>query len=180
MSLSKNKKLFLLILTVLLLAASAVAYLLYSKKSPLTDINSASEYNKIDYSPATAEDKKYNDTIKENLPSEGFSSEEQSQSGDVKITIVDASQYDQEFEVRAYVAGTLSNEGTCTVTFTKDGNRTVTKSVSAAPNVSNMSCATAKIPVSDFQSKGDWSLVVSYQSNNGVVGQGNPTTVSIK
>ncbi len=180
MSLFKNKKLVFLVIIVLLLVASAGAYLLFSKKTPSSGTNSTSEYNKIDYSPATSEDREYNDEIKENLPTEGSTNDQQNQSADLRISIVDASQYDQEFEVRAYVTGTLSNDGTCTATFTKDGNRTVTKSVIAAPNVSNMSCATAKIPVSDFQSKGEWGLVVSYQSTNGVVGQSKPVTVTIK
>ena len=82
----------------------------------------------------------------------------------VNVIINDASQYDSVVEVRSYVEGIIETDGTCTLTFTKDGT-SFTKTTSPLTNPSYTTCKTIDIPVSEFSSKGTWQLTVSYLSS---------------
>lgn len=81
----------------------------------------------------------------------------------VEVLIVDASQYGNTFEIRAYAAA--PEDGTCTFTLSK-GALVVTKESPATIGPSTSSCQTVDIPVDNFTEKGSWHLVISYKSKS--------------
>ncbi len=92
------------------------------------------------------------------------------------VSIVDASQYGEEVEVRAFV-GNIIAEGTCWVVFTMDREQ-LSKEVSARPDASTSICETLVVPRSEFASTGVWSVEVIYTNDSA---KGSATTsVEIK
>lgn len=84
----------------------------------------------------------------------------------VTVFIVDASQYDNTVEVRAYVSGVVES-GVCNVVFTQ-GTSKITKQVAATANASSTVCATLDVPLSEFSGRGTWNVTVSYSSDTSV------------
>jgi hypothetical protein len=68
-----------------------------------------------------------------------------------------------EVQVDGFVTGVVEDDGTCTLSLTKDG-RTVTGSGSAVPNASMTACGGLAVP-GDQVSAGTWQAVLSYRSN---------------
>lgn len=93
------------------------------------------------------------------------------------VVIVDAAQYGETIEVRAY-ANEVSASGTCTFTFSK-GDATVVRGSASSPSAQTTSCATLTMPVSAFATRGDWSLVVKYASSSSN-GESDAKTVTVK
>lgn len=83
-------------------------------------------------------------------------------SDNVGVVIVDASQYDNIFEIRAYANATES--GTCSYTFTS-GSKTVTKQTDANSGPSTASCNTLEVPVSEL-GIGTWDITIDYASTS--------------
>jgi hypothetical protein len=81
-----------------------------------------------------------------------------------QINIVDASQYDDIFEVRAGVTNLTEEGGQCEFTFTRNSD-TLTYDSKASFTGTNVNCETLDVPVSDFPSKGEWQMVVKYTSS---------------
>lgn len=67
------------------------------------------------------------------------------------------------YVVNAIVSGVIEAGGTCTVTASRTGATSVTKSGAAVDNVSNTNCAPITFSASEL-SAGDWSLKVTYAS----------------
>jgi hypothetical protein len=82
---------------------------------------------------------------------------------DVTPTIVDASQYGDQVEVRSYVSGIIESGGTCTATFTK-GSQTVTKTAAGVADATTTRCSIIDVSRSEFASAGSWSIAVTYDS----------------
>jgi hypothetical protein len=80
-----------------------------------------------------------------------------------QIVIVDASQYDNIFEVRAGVNNLAEDNGTCEFTFTR-GNNSLSYTSAAIFSGTGIDCQTIDIPVEDFTPKGEWQMVVKYTS----------------
>ncbi len=83
---------------------------------------------------------------------------------DVNLVIVDASQYDQEVEIRAFASNIVQN-GTCTFTLTR-GGKILEKSAPAYADASSTPCITQTIARSEFPDAGNWDLTVTFYSGN--------------
>jgi cytoskeletal protein RodZ len=94
------------------------------------------------------------------------------------INIVDASQYDDTFEVRAGVTNLTEEGGKCEFVFTK-GSQTLTRTTNAIFSGTRVDCETLDILVVDFPAKGEWQMVVKYTSA-AAVGSSDSRTVTIK
>jgi len=95
-----------------------------------------------------------------------------------QIKIVDASQYDDTFEVRAGVTNLTEENGTCEFTFTK-GSQTLSRTTDAIFSGTSVNCATLDIPIVDFPAKGDWQMVVKYTSTT-ASGSSDSQKITIK
>lgn len=161
---SRNKtKIIIITVAVATIILSGLAYLYWKSN------NQSLQNQNIDYSPPTTEQKdagsraaNKEEALKEDQPSPQPNAPAD-QKKQASMTIVDASQYDQTVEVRAFVDNVVESEGTCTFTFTK-GTATVTKTSKASPSASTTQCSMIKVASSEFASKGDWILTVSYDS----------------
>ncbi len=70
-------------------------------------------------------------------------------------------------ELRGFVSGIAEDGGTCTATFTK-GTVTFTKTSAGFINVANTNCKLITLSSSDFPSKGNWSITLSYSSSKAI------------
>lgn len=66
-------------------------------------------------------------------------------------------------EVVAYVPGIAEENGTCTMTASKDG-KIVVKKVPASQNANTTDCQAFVVPRSEFPTAGKWDVRVVYQS----------------
>lgn len=78
------------------------------------------------------------------------------------VTIVDASQYDTEIEVRAFASSI--KDGTCVITFEQAGQVKIVKSVPAYADASSSPCIALTLPRSEFPTAGKWHVTVEYSS----------------
>lgn len=118
--------------------------------------------DEINLDPATDEEKKETEQHKDELVKQN----EQPQPGgnkSVTPTIVDASQYGQEIEVRALISGVYEEGGICKATFTK-GSQTVSKQSTGFKDATTTTCTPMTIPRSEFPTTGDWSVTLTYTS----------------
>ncbi len=83
--------------------------------------------------------------------------------GSVSVAVSFAGVSNGSVEVRAFIPSIIEGSGQCTATLIKDGEK-VEKSNTAFVDASSSQCNPIYIPLSDFPSKGVWSLVVSYKS----------------
>lgn len=97
---------------------------------------------------------------------------------EVTVTIVDANQYGDEIEVRAFVPSIVRN-GTCSFTFTNPSGM-VEKSGPASADASSTLCISQVIPRSEFSSAGQWDLTVRYLSDNETITGIANTVVEVK
>lgn len=165
----------LVVVVLLVAAAAAFAYKRHIDSNPTS-------YDKkphIDYSPATDEEKadseqhKEDSTKKEDTPTP-------TPSGLTSVTpvIVDASQYDNQIEVRAYTSGIFEDGGTCTITFTH-GTLKVTKQVAASKDATTTRCTNLDVDRAEFQQPGQWTAIVSYSSST-AQGSSQPRTFEVQ
>lgn len=162
---NKIKKIVILILLVTLLLAAGVGVYRYATKDSDTNDDMVSEVNTVNYEPPTEEEKEAGDKQKETIVN--TESENDNLPESAEVVIVDSSQYDDEIEVRAFVANVIK-DGTCTITFLKDGNM-IEKSVPAYADASTTPCIALTLPRSEFGESGEWKLVVEYK-NEQIVG----------
>lgn len=161
---SRNKtKIIIIAVAIATIALGGLAYLYWKSN------NQSPQNQNIDYSPPTTNQKdagsraaNKEDALKEDQPSPQPNTPA-GQKKQASMTIVDASQYDQTVEARAFVDNIVESEGTCTFTFTK-GTASISKTSKASPSASTTQCAMIKVTASEFTSKGDWILTVSYDS----------------
>lgn len=154
---SKKPFIIALIAAVVLIGGGVWAYSYFSNDS---ENNNTRNVNEINYDPPTEQEQKAGDEQKEQLTKD----EQTPQTNDVQVAIVDANQYDDTVEIRAFVQGIIEG-GTCTATLTKNG-QTVTKKTDAFIDATTTQCGNLNIPRSEFPSAGEWSLKVSYSSES--------------
>lgn len=119
---------------------------------------------KIDLNPATEEDNQAVDSHKERIANEQPQQANQPDARkQVTPTIVDAGQYGDEVEVRAFVSGVYETTGVCTFTFSRDG-KTVVRELAGEKDSSYTRCPNLVLPRSEFSDSGAWALTVSYSS----------------
>jgi hypothetical protein len=176
--------------TALLVALVALALILYALErtgainlvgdKPEKQDSAEQTDDDIDYGPPTDEEQQAGNDQKEGIVKDDEkdtdSEEPRTNTDKVSVAIVDASQYDDVIEVRAYVQGVIK-AGKCIAVFTKDG-QTVSKTVDAFIDARNTQCEEIDIDRSEFPSSGDWKLVVKYKSEN-YAGSSGVETVSI-
>lgn len=166
-----SKKKYLLIGLVVLLAVGGI--FAYTQTLNGND----NDRDSVNYSPPTKEEQEASNTQKEkNIEREQIDTNNQTIKN-AEVVLVDANQYNDTVEVRTYIANIYEDGGTCTVTFTKDG-QTITRNNKGFKDATTTQCEPFVIPRSTFSEAGDWQLKVSYASDSSA-GESSQT-VSIK
>lgn len=169
-----KKNLIILAAVVLLVGGGAFAYNRYQTNR---DADSGSDINNVDYGPPTAEEQAAGDEQKaENTEKESNISSTPSKSAN--LILIDANQYFDVFEVRAYISNQYEDGGTCTAIFMKDG-QTVRQTSTAFKDASTTQCGALDLARSRFPVAGDWQLTVEYSSPTSS-GKTTTQTVTIK
>lgn len=173
---SSHKFLFIGIAAILTLAAASYFIYGYTTKNTwpfqqtYQDSNTSRETNSVDYSPPSDKDLESNQDAKNSNESKGDnptqntdegSTNTQKRSVEVGISYADA--YENNVEIRAFTPGVIEGNGACTATLTQ-GQQQVTRTVKAFVDSSSSQCEPIYIPVSEFSSKGEWTLQVTYES----------------
>jgi hypothetical protein len=136
----------------------------YEKTSPTTSTTET-----INLEPPTEEEQQTANLQKE----KNQATEEETVLPDsAKVAIVDASVYDSEAEVRAFVTNVVQ-DGTCTVTFSK-GDLKFVKTVPAYADASSTPCITLTVPITEFSESGIWEVKITY-SNDTITGSATTT-----
>lgn len=174
-----SKKIILLILSALVLLLAGLGTYLYAFKgtlfgwSPLPKV-----VNSIDYNKPTKEQTKAGTDTKENSvnpvdsetkPNSGSDqppapSPQPSGKSKVEITISAppvGSTVNTNFQVRSLLA-TVTNSGTCTLTFTKTDSATVTKTAGVQPLASTSTCQGFDVTLSP----GIWQMTLNFENEN--------------
>jgi hypothetical protein len=135
----------------------------------------------INFDPPTKEEKEGNDQNKtaieqrDKLEQPGTSP---AQTREVKPTITFADQYGTQVEVGGYVNSVVEDGGTCTARFTR-GSSSFSKTSVGVRNASSTNCPVITADVSEFSSKGTWSVVLSYASSS-VAGSSDSKNLEVK
>jgi hypothetical protein len=123
----------------------------------------------INYDPPSDEDKQATQDYKDDIIEEqqrqqsaGNSSNNNS-SGTSKKTVKPVIASAGDGDIRGIIAGVVENSGTCTATFTKTGQATVTRSAAASANAQNTICTVVYTgsPVGP-----GWKAMITYSSTN--------------
>jgi hypothetical protein len=154
--------LVLSVLLALILTTGGYFYIHRNKPSDNTQPLTADD-NPLNLNPPTEEERQQAEHHKDQIIDEQNKPESPAgEKGKLNPTIVDANQYNQAIEVRAFV-GAVENNGQCVVTF-KQGTAAVSKQVTAIPDASTTRCTNISVPRSEFASPGTWDVTVTYNS----------------
>lgn len=153
------------IITATLLVGALVtggAYWYTQKSTDSTD--ATTEVSGINYGPATAEEKQQNADHKDKLVAQqnAQSQAPTMSSGKRQVTPVITGANSQA--VGAYIPSIFEDGGSCTATFTQ-GSARFTKTNPGFADATTTGCVPFQLSPSDFSSKGEWSVTVSYNSN---------------
>ena len=162
---NKRKIIITVLSTALIGFLGAGSYLLLNDKgnsSNTETIKDNSGVNVINLEPPTEEEQKAGNTQKEKIVEEQQVEKENQLPNEVSVVITDASQYNDEVEVRAFV-NNIIEDGVCTVTFSL-GQTKIDKEVPAKAQASSTTCLTLTVPRSEFSSTGEWSVLVKYKN----------------
>ncbi len=170
MKINKNKKSKVIIAAIIVAVALGGAVFAYSAsqnndadKKAADKAKNENTVNKVDYGPATDEQKKAGDEQKKENQAQEHSDDVPATTK-AEVVITDATQYDSVVEVRAYTPNVYEDGGTCTAVFKKSGATQVSVSHAAFRDASTTQCGALDIPRSSFGQSGEWSLVVTYNS----------------
>jgi len=180
----KSNRLIFLTLVIILILVSFGA-LIYLEKTGKIDLyqknkeTATTTQNPINYDPPTQEEKTAGDNQKTKIVSSNKSNSpsDPKTTNSASVVVVDASQYTDVIEVRAFVSDHIE-DGTCTFTFTKN-NLKIVKTEPAYADASTTPCITLDVPKGEFKLSGTWSLVVDYISKSEGVSGTNSTTVEV-
>lgn len=154
----------MVLLVVLLVACVGVLAYTLNKDD---DINTESVSN-INFDPPTEQEKSAGDEQKKEIVEE----EKQSKPDTAEVVIVDASQYNDEIEIRAFVSNVVK-DGTCNYLFENSGQK-VEKSSLAKADASTTPCFTLVVPRSEFAKSGVWDVTITY-TNDEITGSTSST-----
>lgn len=154
-----------IILAVLSLAAIIAIPVWRNASDSSRDANETAPTNTVDYEPPSESEQSAGDKQKEtNIKKDEAIKESPDTSQTANVVIVDASQYGDTVEVRAFVSNIYEDAGTCQLTFTQ-GSTTVTHSKTAFKDATTTQCGTFEVPRSEFPAGGEWNVQVTYNSN---------------
>jgi len=181
-----KKKLFLVaVALVLVLAAGGGVYALQRRSDKAATVPPpaapAVAPNTVNNAPATAAEKKAAEDNKDRLIQEikdQANGTPTSQTVAPVITELRQGASGADVSVNAYVSGVFEDGGTCTVTATQ-GTDSITATSQAFANATTTDCAPITIARSKFGKTGDWSFVVSYNSDTSK-GQTKASVLSVK
>lgn len=125
------------------------------------EVKQEPENTQINSQTAPANDPKNNVSTNNN---EGDSSTEDGAKKDTNVIITDASQYGDDIEVRAFMPSIVES-GTCTVEF-KKGTEEFRVEEAAYADATTTICTNSLIKRDMFPSSGNWTVTVSYSSDN--------------
>ena len=181
LSKSKDKKRFVIILTIVIIGAVGLAYLWFRSTagnksvSPTSGVTETRKVNDVDYSPPTDEDKKQQAQQKDEVIQQATGGTHTTDSITVSISRATQSGAGQPLVIRTIVGGLSS--GTCDVTLTRSGQATVVKTFEIAAEATYSTCTSAQIPVSSFPTGGDWKLQVV--ARDGAAASSQPAVVNV-
>ncbi|MCL1839705.1 hypothetical protein FWF89_01740 [Candidatus Saccharibacteria bacterium] len=152
----KRNKLPIVMLVLLALIAAAVVFYFLMLVTKSTENSSSEIDSSINYNPPTQDEISAGENIKKDNEDKNAQT-----IADYSIFIVDASQYGQSIEVKAYVESLIRDGGTCTFTFSK-GPTVVIKTSRGFADATHTNCETLTVPISEFPASGIWSLLITY------------------
>ena len=176
---SKFPKKPIIIIATLLVVGGVAAYLIYraeranrvANETPLAaQVSSTRPQNSVNYNPPTPEQQQQQQDTKTQVITQDTQPSVPASSISVTISRADQGTAGLPLNVRTIITGASS--GTCTVTLTKSGQPTVTKTFSVVAQTNYYTCDQADIPAADFSVSGDWALSVA------VSGSGLPTATT--
>jgi len=170
---TKKRRVLAPLLIVLFLVAGVSTFLYLQRNSSET----AQDNSGINYGPPTEEEQRAGDDIKEQLPDQSDTSNDETENGDegrstdtpdkkkASVIITDANQYGSEIEVRAFAQGVIEQSGTCYFQFRNDSS-TLSRETPARADASSTICGNLVVDKSEFPSTGEWRVTVRYESNS--------------
>jgi hypothetical protein len=175
----KNNKTKIVVAIVVLIAAIATLVFILERTGTTdffsrsnTDSTGQTNTQPINYNPPTEDEQTAGDVQKQEI----VDNSQKPLPTTAEVVIVDASQYEDIVEVRAFAANVVEN-GTCTITFTKD-TESFSKEVPASADASTSPCIALTVPITEFGISGTWSVAVNY-SGSTVTGN-SQTTLEIQ
>lgn len=162
-STKRYNKLTLLVVLIALLAI--IAGTLYATNNlgmiGLSRTPTDGQSDVVDYNqPPTEDEAKAGNEIKKEI----IKAEEKKDEATAEVVVVDASQYGDIVEVRAFVRGVIQ-AGTCTATFTSTSDEKSVK-VDAFIDATTTQCDDMVLERSELSNAGEWNVVVSYSSTD--------------
>ena len=165
-------KYFLLVL--LLLVVGVIVYVYVFDKESDSNNTNVEEISEVNFSPPTEEELEAGDEIKDTIVNNDGNN---NPINEANVVIVDASQYDDEIEVRAFVSNIIE-EGTCEFVFSNASDSFV-KSTTAKPDASTTPCVSLIVPRSEFKTPGEWNITVNYSGASSDTEGSNETTFTV-
>lgn len=175
-----NKKyiIALLFLAVAILGAWGLKHNYTRQDNPVP--SASQEY--INLEPPTEEEKEAGNNVEvkqdSNQPSgDTKNNPETTSPSSASVTIIDASVYGDQVEVRAFVSKVVA-EGTCTYTFSSPG-KTFTKSNPAEPDATTTNCTTLNFSKSELSDSTDWTVKVKYENTQKTISGVNESRLNL-
>jgi hypothetical protein len=139
-----------------------LCYLLLIKKDNSTPVTSDVNYNPPTQEEQSAADIQKQDNVqRENI--ESTPKPANSPAGDAQVVLVDANQYGNIVEARAYVANKYEDDGSCTLTLTH-GSEVITKTTKSFKDAKTTQCTPFSVDRSELKGSGSWTAKINYKS----------------
>jgi hypothetical protein len=179
-SMVKPRRRFLapfVIITILIVAG--VLTFFFRPESKMATPQPSVEIDTINFDPPSEEVRQETEENKKTLGDKPSGDTTNPTPANVTPIVVDAGQYDQLVEVRAFVPGIYEDGGTCTATLTKQ-NLKLVKQSGAFKDATTTQCHPIIINRSEFSEAGMWTLVLSYAHSSGSNGSSAPRDVEVR
>jgi hypothetical protein len=165
----RNKKILIIAALIAVLVGSSIGYAAWRASNNTDDKKTTTKTDDsgINYEPPTDEEKQAGEDQKDAGAKDPDTTQQppQTEKKQVSVVIADAGQYGDVIEVRAFVPEHIQ-DGTCTITITKDAAKVV-KTAKAYADASSSICTNPEILRSEFPTSGEWSVTVAYDSAGG-------------
>ena len=146
----------------LLILGGAGAFGLYQSQRANKIASSANspirESNSVDYTPPSQDQQQKQEDTKTDVIKQNDTTPPTDSSISVTLSRANQGGKGLPLNVRTIITGT--NNGTCTVTLTKTGQPTVTKTFPIIVQATYSTCQQSDVAASDFSVDGDWALSV--------------------